>query len=31
MGRSWNSAKLFIAQNYTENTNGDVPLTVENV
>ena len=23
--------KLFIAQNYTENTNGDMPLTVENV
>ena len=31
MGISWNSAKLFIAQNYTENTNEDVPLTVENV
>ena len=31
IGRSWSSAKLFIVQNYTENTNGDVPLTVENV
>ena len=30
-GRSWSSAKLFIVQNYTENVNGDVPLTVENV
>ena len=30
-GRSWCSAKLFIVQNYTENANGDVPLTVENV
>ena len=29
--RSWSSAKLFIVQNYTENANGDVPLTVENV
>ena len=27
----WGSAKLFIVQNYTENANGDVPLTVENV
>ena len=31
IGRSWSSAKLFIVQNYTENANGDVPLTVENV
>ena len=31
IGKSWSSAKLFIVQNYTENTNGNVPLTVENV
>ena len=31
IGKSWSSAKLFIVQNYTENANGDVPLTVENV
>ena len=31
IGRSWSSAKLFIVQNYTENANGYVPLTVENV
>ena len=31
IGRSWSSAKLFIVQNCTENTNGYVPLTVENV
>ena len=31
IGRSWSSAKLFIVQNYTENVNGYVPLTVENV
>ena len=31
MGRSWSSGKLFIMQNYTDNTNGDVPLTAENV
>ena len=30
-GRNWSSAKLFIKQNYTDNANGDVPLTVENV
>ena len=30
-GRNWNSVKLLIVQNYTENTNGDVLLTVENV
>ena len=30
-GRSWSPAKLFIMQNYTDNANGDVPLTVENV
>ena len=29
--RSWSSAKLFTARNYTENANGNVPLTVENV
>ena len=31
IGKSWSSAKLFINQNYTDNPNGDVPLTVENV
>ena len=35
IGRSWSSARLFIMQNYkttyTDNTNGDVPLTAENV
>ena len=31
IGRNWSSAKLFIVQNYTENANGDVPLTAENV
>ena len=31
IGINWSSAKLFIMQNYTENVNGDVPLTVENV
>ena len=31
IGRNWGSAKLFIVQNYTDNANGDVPLTVENV
>ena len=31
IGKSWSSAKLFIVQNYTENANGYVPLTVENV
>ena len=30
-GRSWSSAKLFTMQNYTDNADGDVPLTVENV
>ena len=29
--RSWSSAKLFIMQNYTDNANKNVPLTVENV
>ena len=29
--KSWSFAKLFTVQNYTENANGDVPLTVENV
>ena len=29
--RNWGSAKLFIVQNYTDNANVDVPLTVENV
>ena len=31
IARIWSSAKLFIVQNYTENANGDVSLTVENV
>ena len=31
IGWIWSSAKLFIAQNYSENLNGDVLLTVENV
>ena len=31
IGRSWSSAILFIMQNHTDNDNGDVPLTVENV
>ena len=31
IGRSWSSAMLFIVQNYTENANGYMPLTVENV
>ena len=26
VGRGWSSVKLFIVQNYTENTNGDVPF-----
>ena len=30
-GKSWSSEKLFIMQNYTENANGDMLLTVENV
>ena len=29
-GKGWSSAKLFITQNYTDNANGDVPLTIEN-
>ena len=29
--KSWSSAKLRIVQNYTEDANGDVPLTLENV
>ena len=24
-GKSWSSTKVFVMQNYTENTNGDVP------
>ena len=31
ISRSWSSAKLFIVQNYTENANGDVSLTAENM
>ena len=31
MDRSWSSAELFIMQNYTDNTDGYMPLTVENV
>ena len=31
IGRSWRSSKLFMVQNYTENANGYVPLTAENV
>ena len=31
MSRSWISEKLFIMQNYTDNANGDVPLTAKNV
>ena len=27
-GRSWSSAKLFIMQNYTDNANDNVPLTI---
>ena len=27
----WSSAKLLIMQNYTDNANGNVSLTVENV
>ena len=27
IGRSWSSAKLYIMQNYTDNANGDAPLT----
>ena len=30
-GRSGSSAKLFIMQNYTDNANGDLLLTVEKV
>ena len=29
--RSLSSAKLFILQNYTDNANGNVPLTIENM
>ena len=29
IGRRWSSVKLFIVQKYTENANGDVPLTVK--
>ena len=29
--RSWSSSKLFIMQSYTDNANGDAPLTVGNV
>ena len=31
IGRSWSSAKFLIVQNYTENANENVPLTIENV
>ena len=31
IGSSWSSAKFFMVQNLTENANGDVSLTVENV
>ena len=31
IGRIWNSAKLFIVQNYIKNVDGDVRLTVENM
>ena len=31
IGRSWISAKLFMIQNYTDDTNGDLPLIVESV
>ena len=31
IGRSQSSTKLFIMQNYTDNANGDLPLTVENM
>ena len=30
-GRSWSSVKLFIMQNYTDNANGNVPLTVDSL
>ena len=30
-GRTWGYEKLFKMQNYTDNTNEDVSLTVENV
>ena len=30
-GRTWSYEKLFKMQNYTDNTNGEVSLTVENV
>ena len=29
--RGWCPKKLFTMQNYTDNANGDMPLTVENV
>ena len=29
--RSLSSAKLFILQNYTDNANGNLPLTIENM
>ena len=29
--QSWSSSKLFIMQNYTDNANGNMPLTVQNV
>ena len=31
IGRSWNSAKLFIVQNNTEKATRCVPLTVQNI
>ena len=31
IGKGWSLAKLFIMRKYTDNANGNVPLTVENV
>ena len=31
IGRNWSSAKLFIMQNYNDNANGNVLLSVKNV
>ena len=31
IGRSWSSVKLLIVQNYIENANENVPLTIENM
>ena len=30
IGKSWSFVKLFVMQNYTDNADGDVPLTVKN-